>query len=400
MTYTVDMSSLPAGFKTAFAKLPAAAQERWHTERYRALTDHLYLADDVMGMDFQEIPHRWLFNKMLQKKPGTPLYDLDLVKKKRMILWPRGIFKTSSIIVEIVQLILNYPNIRICFLSGSDTLAKMQLGRVKRVFEQPTKKFRELFPEFLADELGNTSEFTVPCRTNFTFAEPTMKTSSARSTKASQHFDVIFVDDLVNETNFNSVKLLQKCIDSYKYVCPLLEPDGFMYVTGTRYSFGDLYEDIQDLAKREIAELGTNPWIFSIKSCWVRICKTCAHSDAEHDFDSDPDGPCAHGCGCRHFEDSGATSVLFPKFRFKDGRTGGHDPHFLQAEKIRLGTSMFSCQYENNPLAEGDQTFTEGLIGQQTLWDETKMPSALQAPCFIMGDLSYVGNDKRDESVL
>jgi hypothetical protein len=398
--YTVDLTNFPEAFKKQYAGLSEARQQTWRDERYRALTDHLYLSREVMGMDFQEIPHKWLFQVMLKKSPGTPLYDLDLKKKKRMILWSRGLFKTSGVIVEIIQLILNYPNIRICFLSGSDGLARLQLDRVRRFFEQPTKKFRELFPEFIGDDIGSPGQFTVPCRTNTTFAEPTFKISTARSVKASQHFDVIFVDDLVNDTNYHSQKLLQKCIQAYKDICPLLAPDGFMYVTGTRYSFGDLYEDIQELAQKEIAELGTNPWIFSIKSCWVRICATCGHKDAEHDFDSDLDGPCAMDCGCRHFVDSGARSVLFPKFRCEDGRTEGHTVEFLQSEKIRLGSEMFACQYENSPLAEGEQTFTDELIGKQTVWHQNQFPTALQAPCFVMGDLSYVGDEKRDSSVL
>ena len=68
----------------------------------------MYLGSVVLGMDFQEIPHRHLFSHFLSKDPyeRTPIYDISLVVKKRMILWPRGTFKTSAIIVEIVQLIL------------------------------------------------------------------------------------------------------------------------------------------------------------------------------------------------------------------------------------------------------------------------------------------------------
>jgi hypothetical protein len=229
-----------------------------------------------------------------------------------------------------------------------------------------------------------------------------MMISTARSTKASMHFDVIFTDDLVNDGNYSSIKLLQKCIQAYRDICPLLAPDGFMYVTGTRYSFGDLYEEIQDLAKLELAELGTDPWIISIKSCWVKICKVCGHKDVEHDFDSNYiEHPCAaSACLCKHFIDSGAIGVLFPRFRCKDGRTEGHSVEFLQAERIRIGTEFFACQYENNPIAEGDQTFTDELLGAQTVFHQEQYPTALQAPCFIMGDLSYVGDDKRDMTVL
>lgn len=404
-TYTVDMTNFPGAFKTAYSQLPAKAKENWREERYRALTDGLFFATEVLGMDFQETPHKWLFSKMLRKNPGTPLYDLDLKKKKRMILWSRGTFKTSSIIVEITHLIINYPDIRIAFMSGGNELAKRQLLRVKKVFENPTKKFANLFPEFCGEKIGNMSEFNVPCQSAArSFAEPTMAITTAKSVKAGSHYDVIMVDDLVNETNYRSIKALESSIQDYKDICPLLSPDGYMYITGTRYSFGDLYQDIQEMAIKEREELGTDPWIISIKSCWVKICQTCGHSDAEHDFDRDPDGRCAgsldgHTCSCSRFVDSGAKGLLFPHFRCKDGRTEGHTVQGLQAEKLRLGAEFFSCQYENDPIASGEQTFTDELIAKQTLFHEHQFPSALQAECFFMCDLSYVGNDKRDVSV-
>jgi hypothetical protein len=405
MAYEVDTSSFPKAFRKAYEGLSDRAKAKWKEERYRALTDHLYLSTEVMGMDFQPTPHRWLFATMLKKRPGTPLYDLDLIKKKRLILWSRGTFKTSSIIVEIVQLILNYPDIRIAFLSGGDNLAKRQLARVVKVFEFPTDKFRELFPEFVGGEgekkfRKNAHHFNVPCQSvSRSYAEPTMAISTARSVKAGSHYDVIFVDDLVNETNYRSQKMLEKSIQDYRDICPLLAPDGFMYITGTRYSFGDLYEEIQEQAKKEQAELGTDPWLISIKSCWVKVCP-CGHSDPEHDLDSRHDPrPCTL-CNCRRFVDSGATGVLFPKFRKLNGETEGHSVEFLQSEKLRLGGEFFACQYENNPLPEGDQTFTDELLGKQTVWHQEQFPTALQAPCFVMGDLSYVGDESRDMSVL
>lgn len=213
----VDITTLPYNFQTDYNAWPPAAQTNWRRDRFRAKHDHIFLGTDVLGMDFQENPHRLLFEQFIPKQPGTDLAysDLDQNTKKRMILWSRGTFKTSSIIVEIVQTILNYPNIRMCFLTGGDQLAKRQLARTKRVFERPTKRFDALFPEFCGkkctlDEkankwiekdikLGNAHEFTIPCRTNTTFAEPTFAISTARSVKAGSHFDVIFIDDLVNE---------------------------------------------------------------------------------------------------------------------------------------------------------------------------------------------------------
>lgn len=403
MDYKPDMTLMPDEFRQAYERMSVPAKEKWLEDRYRALTDGMFLGCEVMGMDFQRTPHNSLFALMLRKEAGMkPLYDLDKKIKKRMILWPRGTFKTSSIIVEIIQLILNYPNIRICFLTGGDMLAKRQISRVLKFFNRPTQMFRNLFPEFcdMNKTLANSMQFTVPCRTNDTFAEPTMAISTAKSVKAGSHYDVIFVDDLVNETNYKNPKALQKSIDDYKDICPLLAPDGFMYVTGTRYSFGDLYEDIQRLAKEEQKQFGRNPWKMSILPCWVEACARCKHFDMFHDKDKNVAEPPCTKCACGGFKKSGTRDVLFPKFTCKDGRTEGHSVEFLDGEKFRMGAEFFANQYENNPIATGSQTFTPELLDQQTLFHESQFPSALVAPTFFVGDLSYVGDDKRDQSVI
>lgn len=365
-----------------------------------------------MGMDFQEVPHRHLFSNFVNKDPyqKTPIYDLSLGVKKRMILWPRGTFKTSAIIVEIVQFILNYPNVRICFLTGGDSLAKRQIGRVKKVFENPTVKFRELFPEFCIDrssrrKLGNMHEFSVPCRSNDTLAEPTMAITTAKSVKAGSHYDIIFVDDLVNETNYQKPEQLEKCIQDYKDICPLLAPDGYMYVTGTRYSFGDLYEDIQTKAKKEMKETGEQTWAFSVLPCWVKYCVNCEEHchkrDIDHNWAQNATEPTCLLCKCKGWKDSGVKDVLFPKFRCRDGRTEGHTVEKLERiRKYELGDELFACQYENNPLPSSMQKFTPELLNAQTLLSLNFIPSALESPTFFVGDLSYIGSDDRDRSVI
>jgi len=439
---SIDFTSFPRGFVKWFELADPATRDKWYRGRFLCLKYHLYLSGyalaeragdpnlpeeyvPILGMDFQDDPHTQLFRQYVQKRPGEGfvLSDLDMVTKKRMILWPRGLFKTSSIIVDITQTILNYPNVRICFLTGADQLAKRQLARVKRVFEKPSKRFKWLFPEFclksvrnkkIQDEtdarawsdepckMGNAHEFTVPCRTNDTFAEPTFAISTAKSVKAGSHFDIIFIDDLVNEQNYRSVKALEKCFQDYIDICPLLEPTGFIMMTGTRYSFGDTYERIQELAREEERLIGRTIWKFSIRDCWSMGCLNCPHTDVYHNFDINIlQPPCmVPGCQCVGHKANGSKGVLFPQTRTFDGRSIGHTLEFLEGEKIRLGPEFFANQYENRPIATGAQTFTETLIGAQTLHDMSQIPPYAQSFTFVVGDLAYVGQEGRDFSVL
>ena len=444
---SVDLANFPKGFVKWFNGTTAEEQTEWFEGRFRCLKYHLYLSGfveapkigdpdlpkeyvPILGMDFQPDPHIQLFKCFLQKRPGEKfvLSDLDQLTKKRMILWPRGLFKTSAVRVDIVQMILNYPNIRICFLTGGDQLAKRQLAAIKKFFEKPSKRFEWLFPEFCnksvrnkkvaeffddgtpnpkawSDELcklGNAHEFTVPCRTNDMFAEPTFAISTAKSVKAGSHFDVIYIDDLVNEQNYKKIEALEKCYQDYIDLCPLLEPTGFIVMTGTRYSFGDTYERIQDDAKKEMKEMGQTIWKFYIRDCWSHGCQNCIHTNVYHDYEKNIlQPPCeVQGCNCPGYKDRGNKDVLFPQTRTHDGRHIGHTLKFLEGELIRTSPEFFANQYENKPIATGAQTFDDVLIGRQTLHDITQIPPYAASFTFVVGDLAYVGQDGRDYSVL
>jgi phage terminase large subunit-like protein len=389
--------------------------DSWLADRLRCKVDQLFLSG-ILGFDLVPNPHAALFAQFLKKQPGMNLSSLDTQFKKRMILWSRGFAKTSAVRVEMTQLILNYPNIRLCFLTGSDAIAKKQLGALKQIFEKPTPEFLRLFPEFcltsvqrkktkewkdVQDEMGNAHEFTVPCRTTTVFADPTFAISTAKSVKAGSHYDCIFIDDLVTEVNSKNAAQLEKCYQDYLDICPLLDPVGFIFVTGTRYSFGDAYERIQEQAQ---AAGEASIWKFSIRDCYsAGKCKNCGHAEVFHDRDANIlQPPCGVGvvCDCKGFESDRDRGPLFPEVTTKDGRIFGFSMEGLERIKAELGPQVFANQYLNQPLAAETQTFTETMIGGQTLHDINQIPSYLTATTFVVGDLAYSQEESSDLSVL
>ena len=204
----------------------------------------------------------------------------------------------------------------------------------------------------------------------------------------------------MNDQNYQNEEALEQCWEDFKQIGPMIQPSGFIFVTGTRYSFADTYERIQQKARQEMKETGKSLWRFSIRTCWVRICATCGAPDALHDFDKfGSSAPCPNPPHPdASWSDSGEKRVLFPQFTTKDGRTEGHTVEFLESERREKGDEFFACQYENNPIASGTQTFTVELLNKQTLWHRAQLPQA--GPTFLVGDLSYVGDDRRDLSVL
>lgn len=299
-------------------------------ERERAKRDKLYLATEVLGYDFQPDVHEELFAQYVQFKPNTT-YLLQCEQKDRLILWPRGHFKTTSVTVEIIQTILNNPDVRILIMQGTTKNTKEWLAEIKSHFmgEAPRSRLMQLFPEFCtgakgAVARGNAESWTTPARVRKELRQATITVASPKSTKAGQHFDVGFFDDLVNDQNYLSPDVMDKVIKQFQLCIPLIEPGGYRYVTGTRYTFGDLYEKIirQNADKPE-----GQKWVVSVKNC---------------------------------FTDDGK-EVRFKQRTLKDGRVIGFTMQML-LEIQKDDPVMFACQYMNKPIHGATQLFSEELV--------------------------------------
>lgn len=359
--------------------------------RLRAKTDGLWLGNKVLGYDFQQVPHEGLFNCYLQKDPEKPLLELSEVKN-RLILWPRGTFKTSGSAVEAVQLILDYPDIRIGVLSANLQEAKKRVTESKSAFVS-SAKMRQLYPEYCFPEKAKAecSRFVSPARVRRHLREATMEVLSPRAIKAGKHFDVIFVDDLVNEINSKNPEQLAKALNDFRSFVPLLDQGGYLYVTGTPYSFDDVYAYIQEQIRSE----RLTHWLVSKRTCWIERCSGCGHSDVRH---LDGGGACSgESCDCKKFEASGTKEVLFPQVRTTDGRTIGTTVESLLAILGDIGPEDFACQYLCNPLAASERKFTRELIYSRML-PPHMVPQ--KGAAVVVVDLAYSKKNQSDQTVM
>lgn len=231
------------------ATAKTANKEQYEALRHRARTDLFWLAKEVLGYpDLVERVHKPVCDFFVHKDCTKSIGEQDTIKE-RQLLDPRGHFKTTLNIADCVQWILNFPNIRINIMSGSEKLALRMLFECKEHFWH-NDTLRDLFPEscppIRTKIFGTTEEFIIPNRTKTFLREPTVCISTARSVKASSHFDVTKVDDAVHEKNIGTPDQLEGTITDFKYITPLMEPYGFRDTMGTRYDLSDLYGWQQD----------------------------------------------------------------------------------------------------------------------------------------------------------
>jgi predicted phage terminase large subunit-like protein len=336
--------------------------------RERGRTDKFYLATEILGYDFVESVHKELFGLFIPYDKSKPWREQSSIHD-RLILWPRGHFKSTAVIVEIIQAIINFPDIRILLMQGSVSTTQNLLAEIKAHFlgTAPRSKFSQIFPEHCTtkDEKGNTvqlnrlgtaSKFTTPARVQKQLKEATVSVASPKAITTGMHFEIGFFDDLVNALNYNSAKKLKKTAEEFRAMIPLIDPGGYRIVSGTRYAHGDLYEQIIR------ADITSKQWTISVKKCWSEDGK----------------------------------EVRFPQTTLPDGRIIGFT--FDQLLQImREDPAMFASQYLNKPASSANQIFTEEKILGAVI-SEKDTPVLSQAVLFV--DLAASEAEGADDSVV
>jgi hypothetical protein len=201
-----------------------------------------------------------LFVKKDKSKPINKQSDV----KTRLLLWPRSGFKSTIDHVDTVQWILNFPSIRILYLTAEAGLSKGFVDEAKGHFQRgeddPTL-MEMFFPEFCFIETASEEEggvkikgqrekaevFTCPVwkAKKIRRKEPTLVGSSVGKTKSGWHYELIKMDDAVSDVN---TETSEQCVNVSKKLFlaeKLIIPGGF-YVEyiGTRYADEDHYGEL------------------------------------------------------------------------------------------------------------------------------------------------------------
>ncbi len=114
-------------------------------------TNLLFLGREIFNKAFTFQTHARVCNFFVQKRPGALLNEQDETKE-RLLLYPRGSFKSTIDIIDCVQWIINFPDVRILVLTATVDLATAFIGELKNYFvvlaQGELTVFQQLFPQF------------------------------------------------------------------------------------------------------------------------------------------------------------------------------------------------------------------------------------------------------------
>ncbi len=184
------------------------------------------------------------YTDMTEFTHGPMCEKLQSKKKRKLIVMPRGTFKSSvGVVGYIVWLLIVNPDIRIMIDSEKYQNSKNFIREIKGKLEQ--KMMADLFGEFKSEHKWAEGEFTIKQRTKL-LKESSVTASGIGAGKTGQHYDVIICDDLNTEENSDNSDQRKKILRHYKMNTSILEPDGILVVIGTRYATDDVIGYILD----------------------------------------------------------------------------------------------------------------------------------------------------------
>lgn len=250
--------------------------------------------DNLVHNTHEEICNDFFVRKDPTQKDFESFANAYLGKKERLLLVPRGGFKSTMDMADTVQYIICWPEVTCLILTGYLKLAEGFVGEIKGHFTLketqdpgfkglfiPGKKFYRartvhsedsmfqiLFPEHcIPEEDGKAYEYQSPASSNVV-KEPTIFAASIEQNLVGWHVGVLKLDDVVTNENSNTLERIKNINKQVSVNQAMLHPYGFYDKIGTWYDSEDTYgQDIRNLSKAK--ENGDDfPMKIYIRAAW------------------------------------------------------------------------------------------------------------------------------------
>ena len=263
---------------------------------YDAMTDKEYVwTDGKVHNTHEEVCNEFF----VRKDPTLPNFkafaakENYIEKKERLLLVPRGGFKSTMDMSDCVQWICCFPEVTILILTGVLDLAEdfvseikghfvledadsscMNLFTLKKALQAKTMRdgdpsiFQIVFPEHcIPKDDGKGYEYQTPAVSQLE-KECTVFAASIEQNLAGWHVCIMKLDDVVTNENSLTVDRLKKVNKQVSINQAMLHPYGFYDKIGTWYDSEDTYgQDIKN--SKKYAEEGEDfPMKIYIRAAW------------------------------------------------------------------------------------------------------------------------------------
>jgi predicted phage terminase large subunit-like protein len=235
-------------------QVPLGPEPLWYRQlQQRAKTDLMFLARSVLGLRFVNKTHREMCEFFVQLDPSLPLDKQSPQIKDRLLLFPRGAFKSTCNICSCLQFLMAFPDVRILILTATRKLSRLFLQQLKGFFisvsGDPETTWQQLFPQYVikSNEDGQADTFDLKNHVSQQ-KEPNVMCSSLESRLPGIHCDLQILDDCVDDINSATEDQIDKVVNAIDLAESLLDPGGTRIIIGTPYDREDYYAQMQKRA--------------------------------------------------------------------------------------------------------------------------------------------------------
>jgi len=174
-------------------------------------------------------------------------------KRYGMFRTPRLTYKTSLISALCLYAYLLDHSIRIMLGRATTKMAEETLRGITTHIEQNellTASFGKLRSHFVTW----TTEEIVSSKRDAGIREPTIGTTGLNTSKTGAHLDLVILDDLVHELNFESPDQMETARRLVSSFTPVMMGWGSILVVGTNWGDNDLYAWIEDEDDKKVQD--------------------------------------------------------------------------------------------------------------------------------------------------
>jgi len=219
--------------KSHTAKPKRNLEETAKKMREKTVNEPRFFITKVLGYEAKDFHIEW--------------FEFQMKNKQTLILAPRGHGKTTICNISYVLWFLwRFPEARVLIVSNTQSQARGFLSEIRTQIERNP---------YLKDFFGTggtkwSQDMLVLPRRERIAKEASIMATGVLGPIISRHFDLIILDDVVDEENATSDVLRKKLLTwYYKVLLPTLEPSGELHILGTRYHPDDLYQNLIDSAE-------------------------------------------------------------------------------------------------------------------------------------------------------
>lgn len=266
--------------------------------------------------------------------------------KYKMVLWPRGSFKSTVFDVAYVCWeIAKEPNIRVEVTSETGKQARAFVEQAKDIIDSPW--YRERFGVHRGSK-WSSGKFYSALRTKQNIKEPTLQAAGVGEVQTGSHWDLVIMDDICSQENTKTPESIEGLWFWFGETMAQIDPGCRLLVIGTLHHYADIYCRImKDPEMSALFDMSVHAW-----------CEPLIDPSSTEE-----------------------TELFFP---------GRLTREFVKKQKAIMPPRLFACFYENKPTSGEDKIFHNSYF--HTIEDHD-VPAHLWG--YIFTDFAFVAEEKR-----